>query len=65
MNRIRMTVHLLGVALFIGLPADTALALALAKRVRELLLGLPGLLVWQIEASRALLNGLNRAGERR
>ena len=31
----------------LGLPPATALALALAKRVRELLLGLPGLLFWQ------------------
>jgi putative membrane protein len=33
-------------ALF-GLPADLALAVALTKRVRELALGLPGLLAWQ------------------
>jgi putative membrane protein len=33
-------------ALF-GLPADIALAISLAKRVRELALGLPGLVVWQ------------------
>jgi putative membrane protein len=33
-------------ALF-GLPAETALAITLARRVRELSLGLPGLLVWQ------------------
>jgi putative membrane protein len=32
-------------ALF-GLPAETALAISLSKRVRELILGLPGLLVW-------------------
>ena len=32
-------------ALF-GLPADTALAISLSKRVRELALGLPGLSVW-------------------
>jgi putative membrane protein len=32
-------------ALF-GLPADTALAISLSKRVRELALGIPGLLVW-------------------
>ena len=32
-------------ALF-GLPAETALAISLSKRVRELALGLPGLLVW-------------------
>jgi putative membrane protein len=29
-----------------GLPAETALAIALSKRVRELALGLPGLAVW-------------------
>jgi putative membrane protein len=33
-------------ALF-GLSADTALVIALSKRVRELALGVPGLLVWQ------------------
>ena len=32
-------------ALF-GLPAETTLAIALSKRVRELVLGLPGLFVW-------------------
>jgi putative membrane protein len=32
-------------ALF-GLPAETALAISLSKRVRELALGLPGLFVW-------------------
>jgi uncharacterized membrane protein YbhN (UPF0104 family) len=37
--------YLLFGALF-GLPADTALAISLSKRVRELALGLPGLLVW-------------------
>lgn len=30
-----------------GLPAQTALTIALARRVRELALGIPGLLVWQ------------------
>jgi putative membrane protein len=33
-------------ALF-GLPAQTALTIALARRVRELALGIPGLFVWQ------------------
>jgi len=33
-------------ALF-GLPADMALAISLSKRVRELALGLPGLVAWQ------------------
>jgi uncharacterized membrane protein YbhN (UPF0104 family) len=37
--------YLLFGALF-GLPADTALAISLSKRVRELALGLPGLLLW-------------------
>jgi putative membrane protein len=35
-----------------GLTPQTALALSLAKRVRELFLGLPGLLVWQIMEGR-------------
>jgi uncharacterized protein (TIRG00374 family) len=41
-------------ALF-GLPADTALAISLSKRVRELALGVPGLLVWHWIESRYLL----------
>lgn len=52
----------------LGVPADTALALSLAKRVRELVLGLPGLLAWQLEgagayvrAERAHLNGVTKA----
>lgn len=32
----------------LGLTAETALALSLIKRVRELVLGLPGLIAWQI-----------------
>lgn len=46
----------------LGLPAGAALALALAKRVRELLLGLPGLLAWQIESQRAALSELREPG---
>jgi len=41
-------------ALF-GLPADTALVISLSKRVRELALGVPGLLVWHWIESRYLL----------
>ena len=41
-------------ALF-GLPASTALVISLSMRVRELLLGLPGLLVWQWAEARHLL----------
>jgi len=37
---------LLGTVL--GIPPQTALALSLGKRVRELALGIPGLIVWQI-----------------
>ena len=45
-----------------GLSADTALAISLAKRVRELLLGLPGLFVWQWVEGRQFLR---RSGKRR
>jgi putative membrane protein len=41
-------------ALF-GLPAETALTVSLSKRVRELILGLPGLLVWQWIEGHSLL----------
>jgi putative membrane protein len=36
-----------------GVPAQTALALALVKRLRELVVGLPGLVVWMISEQRA------------
>ncbi|MFN8545205.1 MAG: lysylphosphatidylglycerol synthase domain-containing protein [Candidatus Binatia bacterium] len=35
----------------IGVDPETAFALALAKRVRELLMGLPGLLAWQLDGA--------------
>jgi putative membrane protein len=38
-----------------GLPADISLSISLSKRVRELLLGLPGLLVWQWTEAQSLL----------
>ena len=34
----------------VGLGPETALALSLAKRVRELVLGIPGLIAWQLDA---------------
>lgn len=37
-----------------GLGPEVGLALSLAKRVRELLLGLPGLLAWQLAEGRRL-----------
>lgn len=39
----------------IGIAPEIGLALSLIKRVRELLLGLPGLLVWQILEGRNFL----------
>lgn len=38
----------------LGLPAETALALALAKRARDLALGLPTLIAWQVMEGRAV-----------
>jgi len=46
----------------IGLTPDTAIALSLIKRVRELALGVPGLLAWHFAESRRLLRQAN--GER-
>ena len=46
---------LIGPAL--GLPAEAALALALAKRARDVALGIPTLIVWQAGAARALVRG--------
>jgi putative membrane protein len=49
-------------ALF-GLPADMALAISLSKRVRELALGLPGLVAWQwTEGRQFLRRGADEAG---
>ena len=39
----------------LGIGPETSLALSLAKRVRELTLGIPGLVVWQIGEANALL----------
>jgi uncharacterized membrane protein YbhN (UPF0104 family) len=39
----------------LGLTPETALALSLAKRVREIVLGVPGLVVWQAETATSLL----------
>jgi putative membrane protein len=39
----------------LGLPAEAALTISLSRRVRELLLGLPGLFVWQGLEGRYLL----------
>ena len=42
----------LGAALGIG--ADTCLALSIAKRAREILLGVPGLVAWQTDVARSV-----------
>jgi len=34
---------------FFGIPAEVSIACSLAKRARELVLGLPGLVAWQVE----------------
>lgn len=51
-------------ALF-GLPAEIALAIPLAKRVRELALGLPGLVAWQWVEGRHLVRGRDGQKARR
>jgi hypothetical protein len=38
----------------VGLEPETALALSLTKRVRELVLGIPGLIAWQLDAAASL-----------
>jgi putative membrane protein len=38
-----------------GISPETAVALSLAKRVRELLFGLPGLVAWQLQGAAGLL----------
>lgn len=48
----------------LGIPGETALALALIRRVRELTLGVPGLIVWQvIEGNRAWKRSAVRISE--
>ena len=36
----------LGIGLLLGLPAEVATALAIARRIRDLVIYLPGLLAW-------------------
>lgn len=44
----------------VGLPPEVGLTLSLAKRVRELTLGVPGLVAWQVAEGRHLLRSLGR-----
>jgi putative membrane protein len=46
----------------LGLPPETALALSLVKRARELLLGLPGLVVWQLDVAARRVRAPSVAG---
>ena len=41
----------------LGLPAETSLAMALIRRVRELAFGIPGLIAWQFAEGRRLFRG--------
>jgi hypothetical protein len=38
----------------LGIPGDAAFALSLIARVRELILGIPGLVAWQVIEARRL-----------
>jgi putative membrane protein len=49
----------------LGIPPETALALSLSKRCRELLWGVPGLIVWQLGEARSLLEASAGAGSER
>jgi hypothetical protein len=51
-----------------GVPPEVALALALVKRIAELVLGVPGLLAWQVLEGRRLIidkEGAVESGPRR
>lgn len=49
------------IAPLVGLSPETGLSLSLAKRVRELMLGVPGLIAWHVlEARHAVGRGLSR-----
>jgi putative membrane protein len=54
---------LIGAGLLLGLGPDVALALSLAKRMREVLFGLPSLLAWQWIEGRRLLLHVRRRNE--
>ena len=44
----------LAAGLLVGVPADTGLAVALIKRVRDVILGVPALLIWQWQTGRRI-----------
>jgi putative membrane protein len=53
---------LIALCAIFGVPMETALALALLKRVADLSIGLPGLLAWQALEGRILIRADGRAG---
>jgi hypothetical protein len=55
---------LIGAGFLLGLSSDVALALSLAKRMREVLFGLPALAAWQWMEGRAALLHIRGRGER-
>jgi putative membrane protein len=48
-----------------GLPAETALALSIAKRARDVALGLPMLVIWQLLETRAALRSAASSNPKR
>jgi putative membrane protein len=48
----------------LGIPGETAFALSLIARVRELGVGIPGLIAWQLIEGRRLLRGRSVSSER-
>ena len=48
-------------AALVGIPAQLGLALSLARRVREMMLGVPALLAWQFFEGRRLWKAARRA----
>jgi hypothetical protein len=49
----------------LGIPGDAAFALSLIARVRELILGIPGLLAWQLIEARRVLRARSVASARK
>jgi hypothetical protein len=45
----------------LGIPGDAAFALSLIARVRELILGIPGLIAWQVIETRRVLRARSAA----
>jgi len=48
----------------LGIPGDAAFALSLIARARELILGIPGLVAWQVIEARRVLHTRSAANAR-